>query len=279
MNADKHSLMNRILLSTSMIALISIGLNVDTFAQTDFAGKLTGVSVTDSAGFNIPPVANFNFITNDDIVTFDASSSIDSDGTIIEYRWNFGDGTSQTGQEVTHQFSPGQFQVTLAVVDNNYGATLLQRLYSNIFEVHVNFQPPTTPVPEGFISDSGETFNQSTGKGWLVMPWSTRERNNSASPGKEYDTFATAPSNGVWEIEVPKNGSYSITVCTGDVSTKAGTQNVQAEGVSIIDNVKLSPTTIWAVNSKVIDVSDGKITLTFIGSTTTYICWVKIVSQ
>ncbi|MBI2109961.1 PKD domain-containing protein [Candidatus Woesearchaeota archaeon] len=59
-------------------------------------------------------------------VTFDGTGSTDSDGFInitTGYLWDFGDGTTATGQIVTHNFtSRGNFTVTLTVTDND-GAT------------------------------------------------------------------------------------------------------------------------------------------------------------
>lgn len=53
-------------------------------------------------------------------VTFDASGSSDSDGNIIEYSWNFGDGMTDTGVIVSHTYSaPGLFTAKLTVKDND----------------------------------------------------------------------------------------------------------------------------------------------------------------
>ena len=54
-----------------------------------------------------------------DMVTFDGSGSSDLGGTIVSYEWNFGDGTTLTGQTVDHTYSTaGSYTVTLTVTDN-----------------------------------------------------------------------------------------------------------------------------------------------------------------
>jgi PKD repeat protein len=50
--------------------------------------------------------------------TFDASGSIDTPGSSLLYRWDFGDGTTATGAQVAHTFGWGNFEVTLTVIDN-----------------------------------------------------------------------------------------------------------------------------------------------------------------
>jgi hypothetical protein len=59
----------------------------------------------------------------DEKITFDALSSNDPDGKIIEYQWKFGDGASARGGKVTHSYTlPGDYKVILTVTDKD-GAT------------------------------------------------------------------------------------------------------------------------------------------------------------
>jgi serine protease len=53
-------------------------------------------------------------------VRFDASGSSDPDGSVVEYRWDFGDGTTATGQQVSHTYDEvGSYTVSLGVVDDD----------------------------------------------------------------------------------------------------------------------------------------------------------------
>jgi hypothetical protein len=53
-------------------------------------------------------------------VTFNAGCSYDSDGTIVSYQWDFGDGTTGSGPTPTHVYSASAaYSVTLTVVDND----------------------------------------------------------------------------------------------------------------------------------------------------------------
>jgi len=57
------------------------------------------------------------------VVSFDASGSTDTDGSIATYVWNFGDGSTATGKTVSHTYNTAaSYSATLKVTDNQ-GAT------------------------------------------------------------------------------------------------------------------------------------------------------------
>ncbi|MEM2995279.1 MAG: PKD domain-containing protein [Candidatus Bathyarchaeia archaeon] len=74
-----------------------------------------------------PPVASFVFSPQNpevgQIITFNASASYDPDGYIVNYTWNFGDGTpvvTEYDPVTTHAYAGyGDFTVKLIVADNN----------------------------------------------------------------------------------------------------------------------------------------------------------------
>ncbi|GEM75076.1 M4 family metallopeptidase [Vibrio sagamiensis] len=77
----------------------------------------------DQPAENIPPVAAFTYSVNGKTVEF-VSTSTDSDGHIVSYQWDFGDGSSQTGETVSHTYSDaGSYNVTLSVTDNGGSST------------------------------------------------------------------------------------------------------------------------------------------------------------
>jgi len=59
----------------------------------------------------------YGFIDED--IDFDGSRSYDLDGSIVEWYWDFDDGTDAYGEIVTHNYSSeGTYKVTLTVTDN-----------------------------------------------------------------------------------------------------------------------------------------------------------------
>jgi PKD repeat protein len=75
------------------------------------------------AGGNIPPSAAFTAAPNPSYigvpVTVNATNSSDTDGTLVSYAWNFGDGTIASGMVVAKLYiAKGTFPVTLTVTDD-----------------------------------------------------------------------------------------------------------------------------------------------------------------
>ncbi len=59
-----------------------------------------------------------------EVIEFDGSASVDPDGRITEYSWDFGDGNVGKGPRVAYAFrEPGQYQVTLNVRDDSASRT------------------------------------------------------------------------------------------------------------------------------------------------------------
>ena len=68
-----------------------------------------------------PPIASFTYVPQSQItIMFDASCSYDSDGTIVEYNWDFGDGVMGSGITYNHTYIVnGTYTVKLTVIDND----------------------------------------------------------------------------------------------------------------------------------------------------------------
>lgn len=103
----------------------------DDDGATDTATKTVVISEA-----NQPPSANFTYSPEEpeagQKLTFDASPSSDSDGTVESFKWDLtGDGTiDKSGSKVTHTYdSKGNYEVKLMVTDDNGATTSTTRQF------------------------------------------------------------------------------------------------------------------------------------------------------
>ena len=110
-------------------------------------------NVAPTAAFNINPTFGYRGSTN---FLMNGSPSSDPDGTLIEYRWNFGDGSPiVTGQTVNHVYAAaGLYAITLTVKDDS--------LATNFTSRQVRVFPPRNVVPTA-------TFTASTTSGFAPL--------------------------------------------------------------------------------------------------------------
>ena len=94
----------------------TVTLNVtDNTSLSSIATHQIVVDISPRAAFLFAPAAIYIGVA----VTFNGSTSTDSDGTIVTYNWTFGDGANVTGPVVTHAYgSKGTFIASLVVVDD-----------------------------------------------------------------------------------------------------------------------------------------------------------------
>ncbi len=144
--------------------LVDINLDLTDFLRTSTLvdvtdGRLTLTSHRNTGSINFieitrvddvqrPPVAAFTVTSQSAdapfAVGFDASSSFDSDGTIVDYVWDFGDFYTAEGLTPTHTYlQTGSFPVTLTVTDNDgLAGSITQTLV-----VGGNNQPAVLVIP------------------------------------------------------------------------------------------------------------------------------------
>ncbi|MCP5047850.1 MAG: PKD domain-containing protein, partial [bacterium] len=98
-----------------------------------------------TVGINLAPTADFEFSpqnpVNGDTIFF-TSTSIDTDGEIVTYHWNLGDGTEREGANTTHTYDTvaeqKEFKVIHTVTDNTGATAIVAK------SVIVSLQTPPT---------------------------------------------------------------------------------------------------------------------------------------
>jgi PKD repeat protein len=84
-------------------------------------------------------------------VSFDGSSSVDWDGKLVRYLWDFGDGSTAEGAKVEHSYQkPGSYEAKLTVTDDS-GSSCAR--VSDVAEVTVDAPPVAVAGPDrqGFV--------------------------------------------------------------------------------------------------------------------------------
>jgi PKD repeat protein len=166
---------------------------------------------------NGTPVPFFTFSPSSPIaksdVTFDASLSTDSDGRIVSYAWNFGDGSQGSGALVKHDYSSdGSYTVTLTVTDDRSQSASLSKT--------VAVTASANPKADFVLSPTSPLVNQ---KVFFNAAPST------AAPGREivrydWDYGSGRQDSGilVWQI-YSQPGTYTIVLTVTDDAGNKGT--------------------------------------------------------
>ncbi len=117
--------------------------------------------------------------------TFNAGATTD-DGTIVDYAWTFGDGTTGTGVTATHDYTAGAtYTVRLTVTDDMGGTASTSRSVT-----------VTAPPPPGTLAQ--DSFQRTVTNGW-----------------------GTAPTGGTWTVS-GTTSRYAVSGGVGTASIPAG---------------------------------------------------------
>jgi PKD repeat protein len=84
-------------------------------------------NATVSVGSNTPPTAQFTHSPTapkvGEVVNFSAAESVDPDGEIKKYEWDFGDGATASGIRTSHVYQTANSFSAVLVVTDDLGAT------------------------------------------------------------------------------------------------------------------------------------------------------------
>jgi PKD repeat protein len=194
-------------------------------APASYTVKLT---VTDSAGVSAtttqtvtvldePPAAAFGASPAVPIpgqsIAFDGSGSSESDGAIVSYAWDFGDGATGTGATPTHAFATaGTFTVTLTVVDQAGQQGTVSR------PITVYAQPQSTfgYSPELPVAGVANTFTAASNAGTTASyAWSFGD-GTTATGASVAHAYA---HQGTYRVTLTATDGLGITSTTSEVVT------------------------------------------------------------
>ncbi len=153
-------------------------INSTSKSLTIVAGPIANFSVSDTC-YNVP-------------IQFTNNSTV-TNGSIVAWSWNFGDGTTSASENPTHLFAaPGTYQVTLAVTSNsNCVSTIFPKMVIAGAKPDVGFQLPSVCLLDGAASFTNTTsINDQSGLSYL---WYFDDQN--ATPVNPNTSIAIHPSH------------------------------------------------------------------------------------
>ena len=241
---------------------VSGGVYTVTLTVTDDGGAATTATDQVTVSSNQAPTASFSATPTSGAapldVDFDASGSSDPDGSIVSYEWDFGDGTSDSGETASHQYtSDGSFTVTLTVTDDE-GATgtatdgvlvtgnaapmasFDASPSSGVAPLDVDFDASGSSDPDGSIVSYDWDFGDgTTGSGETTSHRYTAEGSFTVTLTVVDDQGATATATD--DIVVSSNlqptASFSASAVVRDQSVGCGLRCVGVVGSGWVDRV------------------------------------------
>lgn len=181
-------------------------------------GEQTRLDVWQSPAENHSPVAHFTQTVSGRTVTVDAGASTDADGNVIDYLWEFGDGTTATGPKVTHTYTqPGTYLTTLAIRDDQGGEAFTSADHTIDIPKYAfeGFLKPVAPQPEVTSTKAGSAVPMKFSLGAdyglnILVPGSPTSAPADCSTGTANGTAEPASDPGESKLTYdPTSGTYN----------------------------------------------------------------------
>jgi PKD repeat protein len=241
-----------------------ISCNQDTVTCDYFSGQIDFLKI--SKGANVLPTASYTSSCFGLSCSFDSSASVDPDGSITQYAWDFGDGQTSTLANPSHTYaSPGTYPVRLTVTDNqaatdreNQTVTVedtgpiqspIQFVASAVSGASNNH--PTVTVPASATpgdrllmvlsyNNLSATVSQPTGvTGWTQL---------DSIPAGSMDTVAwtkvVAPGDPGTSVSVPLSAAAKYTLTAADYTGTATTPSIAFADTTLVApaTTRMTPT-------------------------------------
>ena len=203
-----------------------------TLTLTDDNGTTAMTPVTIESTVNIAPTAVASATPSSGVaplvVALSSASSTDSDGSIVSYSWDFGDGSElSTEADPSHTYATGTYVATLTVTDNEGGTdTDTVAIRSNTAPTAVATADVTSGDAPLAVSFTGDTSSDVDGT-IATYDWDFGDGSSSSSANPTH-TYAA----GIW--------TATLTVTDNEGATSTATVSIDANDpptASISSNV------------------------------------------
>ncbi len=200
---------------------------VETTGSRQWNTRVCSFSIPSCGGtppVNNPPNAAFTSNCTDLSCSFNASGSSDSDGSIVNYSWTFGDGNTGNGVNESNTYgTAGTYSVTLTVTDDD-GAT------DSVTQNVTATDPPVSNCPAGSLN-----FNT-----FAVEAYSTQDNagTGSVTSADAGDTLVMVGNR--WQRSV---SSFNVTANTVVAFEFASSSQGEIHGIGFDENANISDAT------------------------------------
>jgi len=170
-------------------------------------------------------------------VTFDASVSSASNGMIVDYVWNFGDGNTANGNPITHTYTtPGTYTITLTVTDNDEQTDTTTKTIQITDEVIPPEDDEDVTPP---VAYAGNDMTVETGS--IVTFDADGSSDDTGIVSYEWDFGDGTTGTGVTTSHTyPMNGNYDVTLRVADA---AGNFRIDTLMINVANSA--DPTPLW----------------------------------
>lgn len=181
---------------------------------------------------NQPPIANAGRDQTGNEgsqVSFDGSQSTDPDGTadIVNYNWNFGDGTTGSGVILSHTYkNNGTYTATLIVTDSagNTSSDSAQITINNVApSVGVITGPSTTPIVTNTSVSAASSFTDPGTLDTHTASWNWGDGSTLTGTVTENNGSGSVSDSHTYTV----TGVYTITLTVADKDNGTGTSIFQ----------------------------------------------------
>ena len=179
-------------------------------------------------GVTVPPKGSvtpeFTFTpaspNDNEPVLFDASASKSTTGTIVQWLWNFDDGSTSSGERVTHAFkSAGNRNVTLTVIDSigaSNSITKTVTIGQGALPTAVVLTSPSAPTVNQAVNFNGSSSKAAPGRVIRSYDWDFGDGSTGSGPTVQH-TYTAA-------------GTYTVLLTVTD---DAGRVSTATTGVTV----------------------------------------------
>ncbi len=208
-----------------------------TLTVTDNGGASNSTTTTANVGStqNTPPTANVNgpYSANVNVsVSFSSRGSVDPDGRIVSYSWDFGDGSSSAQADPVHAYTrAGTYTVVLTVTDDG-GASGLSSTTATIQDsstgvITANPNGPYSGTVGNSVSFSSAGSGSPDG-GIVEQEWDFGDGNGSSTSANPRYTYEAAGIYEVVLLVVDAAGNEAEAITTATITEGGGNASPRA---------------------------------------------------